>query len=62
LFGAVEGVADEFPVDEVFRGVDGKTGESFEAGGCAEECVVIFGDENAGRIWVEAGENWIEDS
>jgi len=34
---AVPDVGDEFPVEEVFGGVDGEAGEGDEGGGGAEE-------------------------
>ena len=37
---AVPGIADVFPVDEVFAGVDGEAWEGFEGGCCAVVGVV----------------------
>ena len=63
LFGAGEGIGDEAPVHEIFGGVQGDAGEDGEGGAGAEEGVVVrgFGDGDTSGIWVEAGEDGVEE-
>jgi len=37
------------------------TWEGFEAGASAEESVVPFGNKDAGRVWMKAREDGVED-
>lgn len=54
---------DEFPVLQVDAGVEGDSGEGVEGGGGAEEGLGVdaVGDEDAGGVGVEAGEDGVVD-
>lgn len=58
LRGPVEGIAGQFPVLEVFTGVDGESGVGDEGGG-GTECGVLLRDVRACWVGVPAGEDGV---
>lgn len=55
MYSETAALTYEFPVLQIFTGMQGNAGDRIEARRCAEECLVPVRDEDTTRIGVEAG-------